>query len=143
MEKAVEIRKLINHPVEKVYLAWTTPERFAKWFLPGPDVQLGAVRADLRVGGEFLIEMRVGEQSLPHVGVYQRLVQNKELVFTWKSAMTDGQDTLVEVQFEPMGSGRTMLTLRHTGLREEASSDAHRHGWTRIIDGIEPLLEAP
>lgn len=139
MNKVLELERLVPFPVEKVFKIWTVPEKFSKWFLPGPDVSLGKVEADFREGGGFLIEMNVGGQILPHKGVYRRIVENKEIAFSWNSHMAVEADSLVEVTFEPRGD-KTLLKLRHTGLSTEESRMAHAGGWGSILEGLEKYI---
>src|SRR5689334_12792061 len=113
MNKVVKIERQIPFPIERVFAAWLKPEKFAEWFLPDPEVKLGKVELDPKVGGKFLIEMIVGPKTLPHTGEYRAIVPNKTIAFTWHSGMTGEGETLVEVTFEPK-NGQTLLTLRHS-----------------------------
>jgi uncharacterized protein YndB with AHSA1/START domain len=139
MEKPVALERVVPYPIEKVFALWLRPETFAEWFLPDPNVRLGKVSVDPRVGGQFLIEMIVGAQTLPHTGTYQKIVPNQAIEFTWHSGMTGDRDTLVKVSFEAQGKG-TLMRLLHEGLATDESRKAHGQGWAQIMAAVEPFL---
>jgi uncharacterized protein YndB with AHSA1/START domain len=139
MEKVVELERRLAYPVEKVFALWLDPQRFPQWFLPNPNVKLGRVQLEPKVGGHFLIEMIVGPDTLPHTGTFQKIVLNKAIAFTWHSGMTGDDDTLVEVSFEAQGQ-QTLVRLRHRGLATDESREAHAGGWAHILDGMAPFL---
>jgi uncharacterized protein YndB with AHSA1/START domain len=141
MTHTAEVERMIPFPVEQVYALWLDAGSFAEWFLPDPNVKLGRVELDPRVGGSFLIEMHVGPNLLPHTGTYRTIVPNQALAFTWSSAATEGRETLVEVTFETRAAG-TLLKLRHTELPDMNSRDAHHAGWASIVAGTEQFLSS-
>ena len=53
---SLTLKRRFNAAPEKVYAAWTDPEKLAQWFGPG-SVEEGSVQADidLRVGGRYRI----------------------------------------------------------------------------------------
>ncbi len=133
MNKILELERLVPFAVEKVFKIWTVPEKFSKWFLADETMTLGKVEADVRVGGDFFIEMIVGGKVLIHSGTYRRVTLNQEIAFTWNSHRPLDKDSLVEVTFESRGD-QTLLKLRHTGCTTEDSLKAHAHGWGSILD---------
>lgn len=139
MNRFVEVERVIPFPVEQVFSVWLNAESFAEWFLPDPEVRLGRVELEPRVGGSFLIEMVVGEVILPHTGTYISIVPDRAISFSWRSARTADRDSLVDVTFEPRGDG-TLLRLRHSSLPDEASRDDHAAGWTNIVAGLDTYL---
>jgi uncharacterized protein YndB with AHSA1/START domain len=136
---SVIVERVVAHPVERVFAVWLDGATFAEWFLPDPNVRLGRVQLDPREGGAFLIEMIVGGETLAHTGVYRRIVPNREIAFTWRSAMIGDGESLVEVTFEAKDDA-TLLRLRHTGLTFDEMRSAHRSGWTHILGGLDPFL---
>ncbi|NQW16831.1 MAG: SRPBCC domain-containing protein [Chloroflexi bacterium] len=58
--------RVFDAPRELVWRAWTEPELFAHWY--GPNVETVIHKLELEVGGQGLVEMRMGDGS--H---YQRL----------------------------------------------------------------------
>lgn len=141
MTPAVEIERRMPYPVEQVFAAWVTPEKFARWFLPDPNVRLGRVEVDAREGGDFLIEMIVGSDTLAHTGMYRRVVRDQEIAFTWISGETGGKESLVEVRFESRHE-HTLVKLRHTGLVSAESRERHAAGWTNILSTLDSFISA-
>jgi uncharacterized protein YndB with AHSA1/START domain len=141
MTPSVDIERRMPYPVEQVFAAWVRPEQFARWFLPDPNVRLGRVEVDAREGGKFLIEMIVGGDTLAHTGTYRRVVENREIAFTWISGATAGNESLVEVRFESLAA-HTLVKLRHTGLPSAESRDRHSAGWTNILSTLDSFISA-
>ena len=81
-ELKLETSRVINASPEVLYDAWLDPSMLAKFMRPGPDMSVPEVKADARVGGRFLIVMRVGDQDLPHEGTYKVLDRPNQLAFT-------------------------------------------------------------
>ena len=81
----LEVRRVINAPRSRVFESWTTPELMQQWFAPG-GMRVASARADLRVGGEYRVEMH-GLDNAVYVasGFYQKIVPNELLSFTYRS----------------------------------------------------------
>jgi uncharacterized protein YndB with AHSA1/START domain len=113
---------------ETVWRYWTDPDRMSDWW--GVSAQL-----DPRTGGQCRVTMAQGPTM---VGEYVELVPHERLVFTlgWDMAMPGGVSvppgsSQVEVTLVPDGDG-TVLTLRHTGLPDDAVED-HAAGWAHFL----------
>lgn len=76
------ITRVFNVPRERVFAAWTEPERMMHWWGP-TGFNCPACRIDLRVGGAYHNCMRstVG-QEFWSTGVYRELVAPQRLVCT-------------------------------------------------------------
>ncbi len=133
-------RRIAARP-EKVYAAWTEPEKLVKWFAPAR-AKPGTASADLdvRVGGRYRIrfEDNAGE-NFEVGGVYREVVQNQRLVFSWAWHSTPERESLVTVSLRPDGAG-TLLTLHHEQFFDEAARDNHQRGWTEFVANLERLL---
>ena len=83
---SVTIVRRIKAPPARVYAAITQPELMIQWWSPdgGPTL---TVEADVRPGGQFSILFRLlnGDEHNP-TGVYQEVVPEKKLSFTWGAA---------------------------------------------------------
>ncbi len=98
-------------------------------------------KVDPKVGGQFLIMMRVPEVGdLPHTGEYRVIDRATQLAFTWVSQNSQ-EDSVVTLDFAPKNGG-TDLTLRHVRFPSEQSRDDHNGGWSRILDAL-AALEVP
>jgi uncharacterized protein YndB with AHSA1/START domain len=65
--KTVEFERTYDAPVDKVWDAWTDPEKLKQWWGPN-DVTIPECEVDLRVGGRIYIVMEAGEAMGPIKG---------------------------------------------------------------------------
>ena len=131
------VRRVIPVPRERVFAAWLDPESLAQWMCPG-DVTHALVNVDPRVGGAFRIVMEHGRGDTEHWGEYVTIEPPSRLAFTWISANTDRQPTLVTIELVDR-AGSTDLTLTHRRL-PPAKVEPHRKGWTDIVRKLGDLL---
>jgi uncharacterized protein YndB with AHSA1/START domain len=134
------VRRVLPVPRERVFAAWLDPAGMAQWMCPG-DVTTALVELDPRVGGAFRIVMRHGGRDDEHTGVYLAIEPPSRLSFTWQSVNTDHRPTEVTVELLERGTD-TELTLTHRRL-PESRVDAHRRGWTAIVEKLGATLARP
>jgi uncharacterized protein YndB with AHSA1/START domain len=77
-----------------------------------------------------------------HTGVYREVTPPEKLIFTWTSANTLGQETLVTVVLRALNDDRTELRLTQALLPTDAATQQHRRGWTQILDHLMTYLRA-
>ena len=133
---AVTVRRTIAASAKDLFDAWLDPEALSIWMRPGT-VRSTVATVEPRVGGAYEITMMGQSGPIIHSGVYQLIERPKRLIFTWASPGTEMRDTLVTVDFVPVGS-KTEVIVTHERLPESAKP-AHANGWTR---GLEHLDEA-
>jgi len=134
-----------HYPVaaEKIWRAWTDPQALKAWFGPEEIVSVPLAEVDLRVGGRFRVTMLAADGETHDVsGVYQELVPNRKLVFSWAWRSTPERESLVTVRIEPDGNG-CELVLMHEQFFDEAARDGHSHGWTGAMVKLEQWLVQP
>lgn len=139
-ERLVVTRRF-KAPVQRVFAAWTEPEKMKRWFAPG-DMTVPAAEADVREGGRYRVQMSEGGSDCEfHVtgGVYREVVPNQRLVFTWQWEGSD-QETLVTVEFRPLPDGETELTLIHEGFDNGETRDKHEQGWNGCLANLAAYL---
>ena len=136
---SVTIVRRIKAPPAKVWAAITEPKLMLQWWGPDAGPTLRA-EADVRPGGRFSIVFRLmnGEEHNP-TGIYQEVVPEKKLVFTWEVPGVREPETLVTFLLEPFDGG-TKLTLRHEHLPNEAMRKSHEAGWSGLLDKLSPFL---
>ncbi len=136
---ALEIKRLIKAPRDRVYAAWTDPAQMKQWF--GPEsVQTRDLIADARVGGKFRWDLTNSEgEKMTMLGQYRELQPGKKIVFTWQ--WEDDEDwenhtSIVTVELDDADGG-TELRLIHEQLPNEDSRDGHTRGWNSALDKLE------
>lgn len=138
---SLTLRRHIKAPPEKVYAAWTEPDRLVKWF--GPHETLGdtvTAELDVRVGGSYTASFTTEDGEYHKVGgTYREVEPGRRLVFTWAWHTTPERESLVTLTFSPDGDG-TLFTLHHEQFADEAARDGHEHGWSGTLDKLEQLF---
>jgi uncharacterized protein YndB with AHSA1/START domain len=138
---SLTVKRRLNAPPEKVYAAWTDPEKIAHWFAPAR-ARAGTGRAsiDARIGGRYRVSFTMEDGEHFEVGgVYREMVPNRRLVFSWAWHSTPERESLVTVSLQPDGEG-TLLTLHHEQFFDEAARDGHERGWNSCLDNLEKSL---
>ncbi|MEX0893221.1 MAG: SRPBCC domain-containing protein [Gemmatimonadota bacterium] len=136
---SLRVAQMVNAPRERVFDAWTTPERLQAWCAPqGMEIPLAEV--DLRVGGAFRIRMRAPDGNVHSAtGTYREIDRPGRLVFTWRweeqPEHGGSTDTIVTVELHERGDA-TEVILRHEGFPEEAQATEHTKGWTSILERL-------
>jgi uncharacterized protein YndB with AHSA1/START domain len=139
IKPSLTLKRRLNAPPEKVYAAWTDPEKVLKWF--GPDAgPVKQAEIDVRVGGRYAVTFHTEDGEQHHVsGVYREVVPNQKLVFTWAWRTTPERESLVTVLIKPDGDG-SLLTLIHEQFFDEPARDRHSEGWAGCLDKLERFL---
>ena len=135
----VNIRKIINAPIATVFDAWINPDILAKFMLPMPGTENSQVENDPRVGGEFVIMMKVGDDRVPHTGKYLQIDRPNQLAFTWESpASLD--DSVVTLIFTKLGNHQTNVELTHVKFIDKERRSNHEQGWGNILDELGNMI---
>src|ERR1700737_4664841 len=130
-------KRRLNAPPEKVYAAWTNPQKITRWFGPA-NAKIGPVQADIdaRIGGRFRISFSTDDEYYEAGGVYREVVPNQRLVFSWAWHSTPERESLVTISLKPDGDG-TLLTLHHERFFDQAARDSPQRGWNGMLDSLE------
>ena len=139
---ALEVRRTIRAPQQRVFDAWTKTEELKAWHAPGP-LTVSFAEIDLRPGGAYRIHMREPDGKEHRVsGVYREVDPPRKVVYTWG---WDGdhpvKDSLVTLEFIARGNS-TEVVLRHDGIMDDKERANHEHGWTAILDKFEARYSA-
>lgn len=121
---------------ERLFTMWTSAEMMMKWFCPGKEMTVPVAEVDAREGGTYRIVMqnKDGETYSPS-GVYEKVVPNEKLVFSWKWADSE-LITRVTIEFRAVGDAETELTLTHEGFPEPEIRDRHNEGWEGCLSHL-------
>lgn len=144
----LEQTRIIRAPRARVYQAWTNPELLKQWF-GNASKYCPSATLDVRIGGSYRIEVApivppdnpsqdCGSSTTAATGTYTRIVPYELLQFTWSTAWSPGEESLVTVTFKDADGG-TQLTIFHDRFATEQSRDAHNQGWAGCFDKLEAV----
>jgi len=145
----LEIKRLIKAPRERVFEAWTDPEKLKKWFGPDENFAVPSTKLDLCVGGKYRIQMKNPDGEFhTAVGTYREIKPPERLIFTW-AWEKDGSESdfgeveptemLIALEFRARGK-ETELVLTQTQFASVESRDRHEHGWNGCFDQLEKFF---
>lgn len=152
MEKAqhqepaqVGINRSYRAAPEKVWRAWTEPEALSQWFGSGKPGSVTTAEIDLRVGGRYRIAFDAPDGASHEVsGVYQEVVPQRRLVFTWAWKSTPERVSRVSIDLKPIADGigeGTELSFVHDRFFDAAARTNHQRGWLPMFDQLGAFLD--
>ena len=153
--KELRIVRVFDAPRERVWKAWTDPDRVKSWWGPRSFTAPFA-KIDLRVSGKYLYCMRSPDgKDYWSTGVYREIVPLQRMVATDSFADEKGNvvpathygmspdlplEFVVTVTFEEY-QGKTRLTLKHTGFPSGRDSEMASQGWNESFDKLAETLK--
>jgi len=161
--KPFVISRVFDAPRERVWAAWTEPERLQQWFSPKGATVIAA-KMDFRVGGRYHYGLRMPNgQEMWGRSDYREIKKPERLVWINSFSDKDGglgvhpmnpdwpREMLTTVTFEAQGA-KTKLTIEWIPV--EGSSDLERKtfddgrqsmkmGWTGTLDNLTAYLTKP
>ncbi len=162
-DTTLRINRTFNASREKVFSAWTDPEKLKRWWGAHEGFTTPIAEIDLRVGGSYRLGMKPPDQNLVFVvgGTYREVRRPERLVFTWvweaplnsetmqpseESAphldlMAEARETVVTVEFREE-SGNTEVVLSHEYFPSQEARDEHSKGWGGTFDKLALAIEA-
>ncbi len=132
--------RIIAAPVERVFDAWLDPAMLKRFMIPGEGMTVPSATTDPKVGGRFDLIMQVGENALPHGGVYRVIDRPSCIVFSWQGPHS-AEGSEVTLDFAP-AQGGTEVTLTHVRFASAESRDNHKKGWGSILAMLDIVLSA-
>ncbi len=136
----IELRRTLRARRERVFAAWTRPDLLARWMFPGSS-WTAVVAADLRVGGQWSVEMREPTGVVHHqFGVYREIEPVSRLVFTWTCPSLEVADSIVTVELTERGD-QTELVLSHKLPDDPKVRSEHEEGWTGCLANLDTFIQ--
>ena len=150
----VYIEETFNASLEKVFKAWTDPEKLVKWYAP-EGCTIHFKKIEIKKGGQFhscISNPQYGDCWC--VGEYKEVIPNSKIVFTMINADKNGDpinpaeigmdrdwpgETLVTVTLTEE-HGKTRLQLRQTVLQKLAKKTGAYPSWLQMIENLRALL---
>jgi len=129
-ELTVNVTRVINAPIEKVFRAWVEPEQMKKWYSP-EGMTTPEASSDNRKGGKYHVQMQIGDQKMDMDGEYLEFDEPNKLVFTWGHGSTK-----VAVDFKKIDDNKTKVTLVHTGFASDQDRKQHDEGWVGTFNKL-------
>ena len=139
-ERAIVKEVVVNAPVAEVWKVWTTTEGVVTFFAPRAHVEL-------RAGGPYELYFDAaqpkGLQGSEGCTVVKFQPMEK-LVFTWNHPpflSIRNELTRVTLTFHEIATGRTRVSLRHTGWKEGVEWDQSfayfDRAWTKVLANLD------
>ena len=133
----IRITHAFTTSAECVFDAWLDPAIAKQFLFATPTGKIVRVDIDARVGGQFVIVRRDGE-DIEHVGEYLEIDRPRKLVFTFAVPKYSAVATRVAIDIVPTGTG-CELTLTHEGVLPEWA-ERSQQGWDSILTGLDRSL---
>lgn len=152
----VFIEEIFDASIERVFQAWTDPEKLLKWFAP-QGCTIHFKKLEIKKGGQFhscISNPQFGDCWC--IGEYKEIVPNSKIVFTMINADEDGNPinpieigmdpdwpgaTLVTVTLKEL-NGKTRLQLRQTVSQELAKKTGAYPSWLQMLNNMQTLLNS-
>jgi uncharacterized protein YndB with AHSA1/START domain len=116
LDREIVLVRVLNHPRDKVFAAWTDPAALSVWYGPS-GLSIETHEADIREGGIWRFDM-VGTfegkaQRFPNLIRFLKIVPNERLVMDHGGENPNDPDRFrVTVTFDEQSDGKTVLTMR-------------------------------
>jgi uncharacterized protein YndB with AHSA1/START domain len=124
-----------------IFKALTHPDLIKKWFGPHGYI-CSEVEVDLRVGGNYHIEMKPPEGEIIKLdGVYKVVDPPTALEYTFQWDEPDAVETLVKVRFNPSGDSTEVLVEQGEFASPE-SKEGHEQGWFASFEKLQEVVRA-
>ena len=153
-DKEVFIEQIFNASPQKVFKAWTDPEKLMKWYAPdGCTVHFKQI--NVVTGGRFhscVANPQFGDCWA--IGEYKEVSPDSRLIFTMLNADEQGnpinpvdigmdpdwpRETLVTVTFTEE-DGKTKMQLRQTVSLELAEKTGAYPSWLQMLNKMQTIL---
>ena len=132
---SLHIERSVPASRERVFVAWTDPELFARWFTPPGGISDEA-EIDLRPGGSYRIANQLPDGSTLWInGVFESVQRPSQLVFSWQVGGAHANIERVTVSFLGVAQG-TEVVVTHERIGDEKTRDGHELGWQGCLEGL-------
>jgi len=149
LEREIVLVKVLKHPRDKVFVAWTDPEALAQWYGPA-GLGIETYEADIREGGVWRFDM-VGHfegqhQRFSTLMRFLKIVPNELIVVDYGTPEPDDPDRFyMIITFDEQADGKTVLTIRQLHPNRERRQTVINFGAVeyglQTLDGLAAWLD--
>lgn len=150
----VFIEEIFNASIEKVFEAWTDPEKLMKWYAPD-GCTIHFKKIEIEKGGKYhscISNPQYGDCWC--IGEYKEVIPHSKIIFTMINADENGNpvnpveigmdsdwpgETLVTVTLSEE-NGKTKLQLHQTVSQELAQKTGAYPSWLQMLNNMQTLI---
>jgi len=137
------IERTFDASPKDVFEAWIVPQRMVKWGGPEHHPMIAA-DGDPHPGGQWwaTLQQADGDEQLEQSGKYTEVRSPEHMAFTfgWDGVPGERKETLIDIDLEEVGNGRTRMIFRQGPFDTVANRDEHREGWSSAFDRLDAYL---
>jgi uncharacterized protein YndB with AHSA1/START domain len=137
-ERRLTLSRRFDASPERLFDAWTDPDRAAGWLFTTPESERHSVEIDLRLGGAWRIVDRRGGADYTAIGEYLEIERPARLVFSFGMPQFSPAFSKVTVTFAA-DAGGALMTLIQEDLPPEHIA-ATKDGWAKMFDALAARL---
>src|SRR5271170_5017969 len=101
-EFTLDMSRVVDAPLARVWQAWADPKKLAQWFAPRP-LTLSVEKMELRTGGRFAMTMHMPDGGKHEfAGGYREVVEASRIVWTGEFPGDPNDNIRTEVDFEDL-----------------------------------------
>jgi uncharacterized protein YndB with AHSA1/START domain len=131
-------------PPERVFAAFSDPEKKRKWFAEGEGFRIDSYELDFRVGGKEVTRMHFADfPACTNDTYFLVIVPNHRIVIAYTMTMngqafSSSQSTF---EFTATGNGTTMLFTEQAAFFEKSDGAKMREdGWRQLFEALARTL---
>jgi len=137
----LEVSRLIHADQNRVFSAWTDPDKIVQWWGAGGVVCTEA-SLDLAIGGRYRFANRTPDGNTMWItGIFTEVEPPDRLEYTWAIEPVDHETAYskVVVTFASESSG-TLVTVAQTQIPSPEARETNEFGWVGCLEGLEALI---
>ncbi len=140
----INIVRVFNAPIQKVWDAWTTPTAWVEWYGKPWEVPKDSAEMDVRVGGRWKSVTIAEGNTINFTGEYKEVQEPNRLVLTVEDPgnPSNPQFETVTAILKDLGGNKTEMNFTQSGnLPPEEYQKGLKEGWTGFFDALDKYLE--
>ena len=125
---------------DRVYDAFLDPGTARKFLFATPTGQVVRCEIDARVGGEFVVVDRRGDEDVAHVGKFVELERPRRIVFTFSVEKYSSDSDRVTIEIASLKRGSEVTLTHEMQAKYAALRDRAKEGWGSILELAAEIL---